>query len=436
MQNATNATFTVNPNGPRNFETVKIGPSFFDSYQTWKGAKFIHGLNLKNATSAVGWKSLMDTIPVACKALNESLLWWEYGNEPDFYPRPENTWTDGMYVSAWSNGTSAIKDQLDSNCPELASDDTYGYVGPSLANPDNLAPQGIFQDGYNKNGSVKLYTLHNYMGDCGQQTCNLQRDLMNHSNVMHNLAAVQAQISPLNHGPLINPTDSSQVIPFVMDETNSFLSLILGPNNFANVFGAALWTVDYMLYCATIGISRMHMQQGTNFGYNSWQPLDSKSTPKGVSPPYYGNIAVATMLGNIPRDKPQVVSVGIPNQDDMESAYATYVNGSTLARIAVLNMHQYNATSGSRNSKAYTFGFPSGSSIQNGKQAIVRRLSAAGSDVMNNVTFDGWSYDFDLAQGRPVKVGSTTTEAVTVNNGQITVTLNDSSAAILDFVQS
>ena len=378
----------------------------------------------------------MDTIPVACKALSDNLLWWEYGNEPDLYSLPHNTWNDSSFVSDWANGTSAIRDQLHSNCPELASDDAFGFVGPSLFEPDTLPPMGIFQNGYNKNGSIKLYTLHNYMGDCSLQRCNLQTDLMNHTSIVKNLAGVESQISPLNHGPLINPTDSSTVIPFVMDETNSFLSLALGPKNFANVFGAALWTVDYMLWCATIGVSRMHMQQGTNFGYNSWQPVDSLHNDMNVYPPYYGNIAVATMLGNIPRDSPQIVNVTIPNQDYMESAYACYVNGSTLARVAVINMHQYNSTDGPRTSRNYTFGFPSGSNVHNGQQVTVQRLSAAGSDVMTNVTFDGWSYDYNLGQGKPVKVGSQTTETATINNGQITVYLDDSSAAILNFVNS
>lgn len=351
---------------------------------------------------------------------------------------PKVEWNDDAYVSDWSNGTNAIKDQLSSNCPEMASDNSFGFVGPSLAEPNNLPPMGIFQNGYNKNGSVKIYALHNYMGDCSIQTCNMQANMMNHTAIVQNLNGVANQITPLNNGPLINPTDSATVIPFVLDETNSFLSLIDGPAKFANVFGAALWTVDYMLWAASIGISRMHMQQGTDFGYNSWQPLTTGNANVSVSPPYYGNIAVATMIGNIPRDSPRVVPVSIPNADDMDSAYATYVNGSTLARIAVINLHQHNATGGTagsaRNGRSYTFGFPSGSNVQDGHVVTVQRMMAAGSDVNTSITFDGWSYDYDLADGKPVKVGPTTAETLTVGNGLVTVAVNDSSAAILNFV--
>ena len=446
LENATDATFSKTPDGLRTFDTVRIGDKFFDSFKTWPGTKFIYGLNLKNSsTSAAGWQSLMDTIPMACDALGLNLLYWEYGNEPDFYPRPKSSWTDTSYVSTWANGTSALQSALSSSCPDMSNSSSFGLVGPSLAESSNLPPQGIFENGYNRNGTVKQYALHNYMGDCARQACNLQRDLMNHSAVVNNLADVAAQISPLNNGPLVNPTDSTAVLPFVLGETNSFLSLLAGPDNFANTFGAALWTVDYMLQAASIGISRMHMQQGTGFGYNSWQPVPLKKSDPATAPPYYGNVVVASVLGNIPRDQPRVVGVRLPGQDELEAAYATYANGSTLARIAVVNMHAYNATNNSaaggsgssngsdRGSRSYTFSFPDGGNVKEGQSVGVQRLRAAGSDVATNVTWDGWSYDFGLKRGLPVKVGSQDKETLSVSGGAVTVQVEDSGAVVLNF---
>jgi hypothetical protein len=229
--------------------------------------------------------------------------------------------------------------------------------------------------------------------------------------------------------------DTSSVLPFVLDETNTFLSPSLGPPKLNNVFGTALWVVDYMLYCAAIGISRIHMQQGTGFPYNSWQPIPLEGTPMDVYPPYYGNIAVATMLGNITADSPQIVTVDIPDSDDFESAYACYKQGSQLARVTVLNMHVFNITedSASRQNRTYTFGVPSGSNIVDGHQVHVQRLLASGSDAMTGITFDGWSYQYGLNKGLPVKVGSKDEEMLTVKSGQVSVILPDSSAAILSF---
>ena len=108
----------------------------------------------------------MDTIPAACQAIGDKLLWWEYGNEPDFYPRSSDDWDDSIYVDDWGNGTTAIKSLLKQHCPDMASDDAFGFVGPSLAEPNNLPPQGIFQNGYNKNGSIKVYAAHKFVSLC------------------------------------------------------------------------------------------------------------------------------------------------------------------------------------------------------------------------------------------------------------------------------
>ena len=141
---------------------IKIGPSFFDGYSSWPDTKFIHGLNLKNATiSAIGWQSLLDVVSVACKALGDGkLLLWEYGNEPDLYPRLPSQWNDTTYVRDWQNGTAAIQDTLGNICPEMASGNAYGYVGPSLFETSTLPPVGLFQDGLNDNGLIKQYTMH------------------------------------------------------------------------------------------------------------------------------------------------------------------------------------------------------------------------------------------------------------------------------------
>ena len=162
IQTATRAVWKSNGQDGLSPQNIRIGPSFFEGYSSWPGVKFIHGLNLKNASnSVVGWHSLLNEMPVACKALaGGKLLWWEYGNEPDYYPRPPSQWNDSSYVPTWSDGTTAIREQLSRACPDMASDDAYGYVGPSLAEVKNLLPVGILQKGLNSNGSIKQYTMH------------------------------------------------------------------------------------------------------------------------------------------------------------------------------------------------------------------------------------------------------------------------------------
>lgn len=144
--------------------TIFIGSSYFESYNTWPDTKFSHGFNLGlGGNNSAGWETLLDTVPLACKALsNGKLLWWEYGNEPDLYSsvRPAS-WNEAEYVAQWLNGTRAIKSQLQKYCPDMVSNDTYGYMAPSFAGTTNhLKPLLTWQDGLDQDQDIKLISSH------------------------------------------------------------------------------------------------------------------------------------------------------------------------------------------------------------------------------------------------------------------------------------
>ena len=154
----------------------------------------------------------------------------------------------------------------------------------------------------------------------------------------------------------------------------------------------------------------------------------------GTKPPYYGNIAVATMVspGNQTSVNVSVSNIALPNI--FESAYGTYVKGA-LTRIAVINMVEYNyttniSTSSPRPSSNYSFSIPG----VNRKEVSVQRLMANGSNTVSGVTFDGYSYNYELDNGKPVLLKNVTRgETLRVMDGIVTVDVPDSSAAILNF---
>lgn len=152
-------------------------------------------------------------------------------------------------------------------------------------------------------------------------------------------------------------------------------------------------------------------------------------------------------MGNIPSAPVSIAQ--IPFSSSTEAAYAAYACPSSsptgrtrnLARVAVLNMNGYNSTVGGeglvplpraevvpRPSKNYTFALGPASA---GRTAVVRRLWANGSDAITGITWDGWSYNFELDEGRPVRLGNVTVgETVEVGrDGAVTVSVPDSSAA-------
>lgn len=175
--------------------------------------------------------------------------------------------------------------------------------------------------------------------------------------------------------------------------------------------------------------------------YASWQPIATANTTRGTKAPYYGNIAVASMLGDT--TKAAVSIAPVPLSSDVESAYAAYTGGK-LQRVMVVNMRGYNTTEdgegltplpspAARPIRDYTFAL---GGAAEGQRVGVQRLMANGSDAITGITFDGWSYNQDLDNGKPVRLANVTTgETLTVKDGAVTVQVPDSSAVLLSLLK-
>ena len=246
---------------------------------------------------------------------------------------------------------------------------------------------------------------------------------MNHTSTVNSVSSQLAEARLL----------ANYSIPFILGETNSLYNE--GAPGLSNAFGAALWGMDFNLWCASQGIRRVHMHQGTNYRYASWQPIQTSKTTIGTKAPYYGNIAVAAMLGNLKVHNTSIANLPLP-QDERQAAYVAYEDGN-LARIAIINMVEYNYTAqgvASRPTETYSFTLAG----LNGTSARILRLMANGSDAVTGVTFDGYSYNYELEQGQPVLLPNMTRGERTVvgANGTVTIGVPYSSMVMLNFVES
>lgn len=222
--------------------------------------------------------------------------------------------------------------------------------------------------------------------------------------------------------------------PVILGETNSLYNQ--GAPGLSNSFGAALWGLDFNLWCASQNIKRVHMHQGTNYRYASWQPVNTSLATIGTKPPYYGNIAVTAFLGDVGSNDVQIANIPLPEEN--EAAYAAYEEGG-LRRVAVVNMRGYNYTVNGtsdivnpvrRPSQTYEFQIADDCK----REVEVQRLLANGSDAITGITFDGWSYNWELERGKPVRLGNVTAgETIEVKDGVVRVEVPDSSAVILRF---
>ena len=178
------------------------------------------------------------------------------------------------------------------------------------------------------------------------------------------------------------------------------------------------------------------MHQGTNYRYASWQPVQTVNATLGTKPPYYGNIGVASFLGNLTKETTRVANIDLG--DIHNTAYAAYVDGK-LTRVALIQLAEYNYTTTdgsqpmSRPQEMFDLQLPMDSGIT---EMGVRRLMANGSDAISGVTFDGYSYNWELDNGKPVLLSNVTRgETVSVgSDGMLSVSVPWSSAVILDVI--
>ena len=156
----------ANPDYPAN---QTIGPAWFESYQTWPGYHFSHGFNL-GEDSAEARQALLDSVPYACKALQGRFYAWELGNEPDLFIAPitsnpprDPDYNEEDYVAEWLEWSRKIREEVESACPVLSTDEQYKFLAPSFAGApalSNLSVAKTFSAGLNEDNTVGIIAQH------------------------------------------------------------------------------------------------------------------------------------------------------------------------------------------------------------------------------------------------------------------------------------
>lgn len=217
-------------------------------------------------------------------------------------------------------------------------------------------------------------------------------------------------------------------IPYMLTEANSLARQ--GLPLVSDTFGAALWNLDFALHAASIGVQRLHLHQGVNYRYGSWQPIETNRSVRATKPAFYGNAATVDFVG---RAAGNLTVVELDLQDrgavEEEAVYAAFVDG-VVERLAVVNLRQWNATDGAEKRPEQEYAFQTTGGV---KEAKIKRLIAEGSDMYSGVTYAGFSYNLELDEGRPVRLENVTdVETVAVgSDGRLVVKVPDASAVVI-----
>jgi len=200
-------------------DILPFGRPFFESYATFPGTRYIHGLNL--ARSNDGYRrNLRGAIIMACQVLRGgAAMSWELGNEPDMYGSVTGidaqgkrqvlrvgTWNDAMYVREWMEVERDLRKELSYSCPEMTSASQWRMVGPSFSGRSGgMDVWSAWEGGLKQEGVINEFSSHLYvLVDRSKEFCEIS-DL--------DIATLSTQIMlNFHHKPSSQATHNSKLL--------------------------------------------------------------------------------------------------------------------------------------------------------------------------------------------------------------------------------
>lgn len=214
-------------------------------------------------------------------------------------------------------------------------------------------------------------------------------------------------------------------LPYVLREMSSVGPI--GMDGVSNTFGAALWTLNFFLYAATLDISSVQMHMTDNSHAAAWQPTNLDGNGPFVRPQYYAHAAIAQIVGN-GNGSTQIGPLKTDNAGGSYKgrvrAYSAYAYGH-LRAVILINARQANESSEDKD--AFIFDLDLGKENAN-KDIFISYLTADGADSLSGTTFNGMSYSND--DGKASLVDETIYTARTSPSGLVSITVRDSQAVV------
>ena len=202
----------------------------------------------------------------------------------------------------------------------------------------------------------------------------------------------------------------------------------IGMPGVSDVFGASLWTLNFFLYAASIGISSVQMHMTDNSNASAWQPIPMYGHDTTfVRPQYYAHAAIAQIIGN-GNGTTQISALKTSNVGSAYSgrirAYTAYAK-DVLQAIVLINSKEANSSVATKDT--FTFNLNFGSSNAN-KDVYLSYLTAPGAESQTEVSWNGMSYD-DIT-GNSTVVDESENKFKTDGSGKLTVQVRDSQAIV------
>lgn len=230
----------------------------------------------------------------------------ELGNEVDHYIGESwraPGWDVAQYIEQFNNLTASI---MAADWYTAAAAPPPKFQAASFADPPwvpdqqnelddfdiiNLTARGLVDPAHRV---IETYAVHLYP----QSTCDTERWLRMRLDLLSNHTALWLNVS--QYVPQVAAADAANT-SLVFGETNSVSCS--GRSGISDTFGAALWSADYVLLAASIGMPQVYFHLGAQSQYSAFTPqsvrcgwdvemwtfflLFAPCPPPPHSPPYF-----------------------------------------------------------------------------------------------------------------------------------------------------
>ncbi|KAJ3880476.1 hypothetical protein F5051DRAFT_161099 [Lentinula edodes] len=323
----------------------------------------------------------------AQEILGDYLMGVQAGNEPDLYAAHGHRSSNYSQYDYVGELGSLIDDMSQYSNLSIAQN---LLLIPSVSGtwtPEEVWDTGVM-DTYSSNiawMSVEHYPTDNCYAQFGTGTPRNATELWP-TYLMHSSAQSLVQ-------PYLNSTSYAQTKgkPFIMFETNT--ASCGGFPGISDVFGAALWGLDYGLLMAASNFSGgMFHVGGESVYYNPFiSPPTNQSSFREwtVGPVFYSSLVIAEALG--PSNQSQVLEVGAENQSTYTPNYVIYENGQPV-RMVLINFLSDSSGNSNYTANIAIGGGQTGQSNTTPSQVTVKYLTASSVSQKGNYSWAGQTF--------------------------------------------
>lgn len=413
-------------NGSIKWDSMLIGPKFFEAANRFPtGTPITWGLNLAYNDDDYIDRIVTMAQQVLNRCTNLNVVAFEIGNEPDLYYSSslfrDSTWSGDVYTTEWLARAKAIYEQVLEPAGLTAAffePQATSHTSSTSFTISDLVDYGLSNATVNGSTYVTDWNQHDYTYFFGVAEYNLTLE------AVMSFTLVESQLTAQAADQL---SEAFTTTPYGYALREMGWVGPIGSKDVTDSFGGALYTLNFLLYGASLNMSGVNFHMTQNSYTAAWQPLELNGVAPYPRPLYYGHAAFDQIIG--PTCTAQVYQYALDSfptgYDAYLRAYTIYQSGS-LSSIAIINGKMANSTETDKSNLTVSLTMPTSLA---GKTVYLAYLTNDGIESKYNTTWNGMTYEAS-GDGTVTQVSDEGTTATIGSDGTLTISVRDSQAVV------